>query len=115
MFPIKLNLTVAVVVVAWVLVPGGEVPAQERKKTGDPKDAATIRGTLAAVDAEKDSVTLTIHSFDRKTGEQTDTNKTFTVTKETKILQDDAPTKLADLKKGNPVTVKLDQTTALSV
>jgi RNA polymerase sigma factor (sigma-70 family) len=91
------------------------VPMQDRKDGRQPKDGTTVTGTLAGVDADKNTVTITIHAFDRKTGESTDTNKTFPLAKDATILQDETPAKLADLKKGYHVSVKLDQTTAVSV
>lgn len=98
--------------------PAGEAPraaAQDRKKAADPKDGTTVRGTLASVDVEKNSITITIHAFDRKSGESTDTNKTFTLAKDAKIQQDAADAKLADLKKGFTAVLKLDKENAVSV
>jgi len=91
------------------------VAAQERKKKADGKDGTVVKGTLASVDAEKKSVTITIHTFNRTTQEGTDTDKTFPLTKDAKILQDAVAAKLADLKKGYPVTLRLEGTSAASV
>ena len=88
--------------------------AQEKERV-PAKDANVVRGTLASVDAEKNTVTLTVHSFDRKTGEGTDTKKTFPLAKDAKILQDDAETKLKDLKTGHTTTIKLDGANAASI
>jgi hypothetical protein len=88
--------------------------AQDRKKATE-ADMALVKGTLASVDTEKNTVTVTIHKFDRANQQPNDMNKTFTLTKEAKILQDDAAAKLGDLKKGNPVLVKLDGANAASV
>jgi hypothetical protein len=89
-------------------------PGQERKRA-DPKDAAAVKGTLVGVDADKNTVTIAVSSFDRKTGESSETNKTFAVAKDAAILQDEARAKLTDLKKGYHTTLKVDQTTAVSV
>jgi hypothetical protein len=95
---------------------GREAPvaAQERKKGGE-KDSSVVKGTLAAVDAEKNSVTVTTRTFNRATKEATETNKTFPLAKDAKVLQDAAAAKLADLKKGNPVTLRLEGASASSV
>src|SRR5262245_152849 len=63
-------------------------PAQERKKA-DPKDGTAVKGTLVGVDADKNTVTIAVTSFDRKTGEGGATNKTFAVGKDATILQDE--------------------------
>jgi hypothetical protein len=91
------------------------VAAQERKKNADGKDGSVVKGTLAAVDAEKNSVTVTIHTFNRATQEGTDTDKTFPLAKDAKVLLDAAAAKLVDLKKGYPVTLRLDGAKAASV
>src|SRR5262245_17231200 len=96
---------------------GGEAKsvAQERKRGAGEKDGSVVKGTLASVDADKNSVTVTVHSFNRTTGQATDTNKTFALAKDAKVLQDAAAAKLADLKKGNPVTLRLEGASAASV
>src|SRR5262245_33556322 len=96
---------------------GGEAKsvAQERKRGAGEKDGSVVKGTLASVDADKNSVTVTVHSFNRTTGQATDTNKTFALAKDAKVLQDAVAAKLADLKKGNPVTLRLEGTSAASV
>ena len=75
------------------------VTGQDRKKNADGKDGTVIKGTLASVDAEKSTVTVTIHTFNRTTQEGTDTNKMFPLTKDAKVLQDGVAAKLTDLKK----------------
>lgn len=110
-------LTVFVVALFGVAAMGGvnsRAPAQERKKA-EPTDGTTVRGKLASVDTEKNTVTIAISMFDRKTAESNETNKTYTLAKDAKILQDDAAAKLADLKKGFTTIIKLDGTTAVSV
>jgi hypothetical protein len=89
-------------------------PGQERKRA-DPKDGTAVKGTLVGVDADKNTITIAVTSFDRKAGESSETNKTFAVGKDATILQDEGKAKLTDLKKGYPTTLKLDQTTAVSV
>src|SRR5262245_20115714 len=89
--------------------------AQDRKRGAGEKDASTVKGTLASVDTEKNTVTITIHSFNRTTQEGTDTNKTFPLTKDAKILQDAATVKLSELKKGYPVALKFDGTSAANI
>lgn len=91
------------------------VAAQERKRNADGKDGTVVKGRLASVDAEKNSVTVTIHTFNRATQEETDTDKTFPLAKDAKVIQDAAAAKLTDLKKGNPVTLQLKGTSAASV
>jgi len=106
-------LLVAICACAW----GGDssVAAQERKNRGEAQDKTIVKGTLASVDADKNTVTVTIHSFNRATQEATDTDKTFPLAKDANILQDDSSTKLADLRKGYPVIVKLDGASAASI
>jgi hypothetical protein len=91
------------------------VAAQERKNRGEAQDKKIVKGTLASVDADKNTVTVTIHSFNRATQEATDTDKTFPLAKDANILQDGTSTKLADLRKGHPVSVKLDGASAASI
>jgi hypothetical protein len=97
------------------LLAGGPSAGQERKKAAPAKDGATVRGTLAGVDAGKNTVTITTRTFDRKSGEGTETNKTFTLAKDAKVVQDEAAARLADLKLGFTAVVKLDGTTVVSV
>lgn len=87
----------------------------QERKTGDTKNATAVKGTLVGVDADKNTITVAVTSFDRKTGEGGVTNKTFAVGKDATILQDEGKAKLTDLKKGYPTTLKLDQTTATSI
>lgn len=106
---------VALLGTIFVCALGGEasVAAQERKKAGGEKDV--VKGKLAAADADKNTITITIHTFNRATQEGTDTNKTFTLSKDVKVLQDEAPVKLSELKKGYPVTLRLEGSSAASV
>ena len=110
-----------ILVVSGALLPTSAVmpdepaqPPRAQRKSAAP-DPSIVKGTLARVDPDKSSVTITISKFDRQTGEGTETEKTFIVAREARILQDDAPAKLADLKKDNPTTVKLDRTTVVSI
>jgi hypothetical protein len=105
----------AALVGAIVLGGQARVTAQERKRGAGERDASLVKGTLASVDADKNSVTVTIHSFNRATQEATDTNKTFPLTKDAHVQQDGVAAKLADLKKGHPVTVRLDGASAASI
>jgi hypothetical protein len=114
MLPAKLAVSAMVLGLVCAITSVGNVASAQRKEA-QPKDGTTVRGKLASVDAEKNSVTVTISTFDRKTGEGTDTNKTFPLAKDAQVIQDDLPAKLADLKKGFPVVVKLDQANAVSV
>jgi hypothetical protein len=91
------------------------VSGQDRKKNADTKYGSVVKGALASVDAEKNTVTVTIRTFNRATQEATDTDKTFQLTKDAKVLQDAAAAKLGDLKKGYPVTLRLEGTSAASV
>jgi hypothetical protein len=127
MSPITWKLLAGVVLAAGAVALGGAAhhsraagegarePAQERKKKAEPAAGTSVKGTLAGTDPEKNTVTVTVHTFDRKTGEGTDTNTTFPLAKDAKVLQDDAAAKLADLKKGYPVVVALDGKTAAAV
>ncbi|HKB06219.1 MAG TPA: hypothetical protein VKD90_28755 [Gemmataceae bacterium] len=74
-----------------------------------------MKGTLDSVDAEKNTVTVTTHTFNRAIQERSDTNKTFRLSKDAKILQDAATAKLSELKKGFPVTLQLEGMSAASV
>jgi len=100
--------------VLWAFGGGSPGAAQERKRGGG-TDGSIVKGTLASVDAEKNTVTVTIHTFNRATQEGKDTDTTFPLTKDAKVLQDGTAAKLSDLKKGNPVTVRLDGTNAASI
>lgn len=112
-FPMQAALLGTVVVCAL----GGEarVDGQDRKKARGENTGAVVKGTLASVDAGKNTVTVTIHTFNRATQEGTDTDKTFPLAKDAKVLQDAAAAKLADLKKGYPVTLHLKDASAASV
>jgi hypothetical protein len=94
---------------------GSSAAAQERKKGGRDKDASIVKGTLASVDAEKNTITVTLHSFNRATQERTDTDKTIPLAKDAQVQQDAVAAKLADLKKGYPVTIRLAGDNAASV
>lgn len=113
----KHKLLTVLLISICVCALGGKarLAGQERKKAAEAKDNTIVKGTLASVDAEKNTVTVTIHTFNRATQEGTDTNKSFPLSKDAKILQDDAAAKLGELKKGYPVILKLDGITAASV
>jgi hypothetical protein len=102
-------------ILAWSVGGEARVEGQERKKARGGTDGAVVKGTLASVDAGKNAVTVTIHTFNRTTQEGNDTDKTFPLTTDAKVLQDAAPAKLADLKKGHPVTLRLEGARAASV
>src|SRR5262245_1508523 len=110
---IRFMLWVALVGMIGAVALTGDAAAQERKRRA--ADATVVMGTLGAVDADKNTVTVTVHKMDRATGEASDTHTTYPLAKDAKVLQDDAAAKLGDLKKGFPVTVKLDGATAASV
>jgi hypothetical protein len=111
------KLLAVVLLAGLVVVLGGtsKLQGQERRKAADAKDANLVKGTLASVDADKNTVTITTSSFNRATQERTDTNKTYTLTKDAKVLQDEVAVKLNGLKKDFPVTIKLDGDKAASV
>ena len=113
----KFPMRAALLGTIFVCALGGEalVEGQERKKARGSKDAGLVKGTLASVDAGKNTVTVTIHTFNRATQEGTDTDKTFPLAKDAKVVQDAAPAKLADLKKGYPATLRLEGMSAASV
>src|SRR5262245_59399610 len=114
---LKLPAVFVIAVLSMIALGSATHPASaaQQKERERPKADNSVKGTLASVDTDKNSITITIHSFDRKTETSTDTNKTFTLAKDAKILQDEAPAKLADLKKGHQTVIKLDGTTATSV
>ena len=96
-----------------------EAQAQGRAKTTEEqtpsrpgKDGIQVVGTLLAVEADKQTVTLS--TFNRQTGKS---EKTYPVAKDVVVLRNDKPAKLHDLKKDGHVTVKLsaDQKTAVSI
>jgi RNA polymerase sigma factor (sigma-70 family) len=93
------------------------VQAQEfvRAKAEQPKDGAVVKGKIGAVDVENRKITLVITMFDRKSNEATEKEMVFDVTKDTAIIQDGVKTKLDDLKRGFPTTLKVDQKNALSI
>jgi hypothetical protein len=95
-----------------IAVAAPRLAAQERQR---PKADSAVRGTLEAVDAEKSTVTIVNRAFDRKSGEATETKKTYTVAREAKIIQDEAAAKLANLKKGHPVVLTMEGDKAVSV
>jgi hypothetical protein len=114
----KLKMLVVFVVAFAPLILGhGEAgeARQEQRKTGQRKSDTAVKGTLRSVDADKNTVTVTIHTFDRTTGDGTDTDRTFPLANNAKVLQDDVVSKLAELKKGFPVTLTVDGTNASSV
>jgi hypothetical protein len=103
-----LRVCVAVLVAGGVCALGeARLAGQERKKAAGAPGGTVVKGTLAGADAGKNTVTVTVHTFNRATQEATDTDKTFALADGAKVLQDDAAAKLGDLKKGNPVVVAL--------
>jgi hypothetical protein len=103
---------------ALALAPdGSNAPAAtaQRKKADRPDAGTRLKGELASVDAEKNSVTLTTRTFDRKAREATETRKTFAVTREAKIHQDEAPVKLGDLKLGHPTFLTLAEGAVVAI
>jgi hypothetical protein len=110
-----LSKVLGAVLAAGAVVALGAPAAGQDRTPAQPRDGSAVRGTLASVDVEKNTVTVEVHTFDRKTGEGSDTKKTFPLAKDAKILQDDVETKLSELRKGNPVVLKLDKEAAVSV
>ena len=140
MFLTKLKVSAVVLAAVCVIALGGNsahralavAPAEEKARVPDArpkerapdgqpkervpaKDANVVKGSLASVDAEKNTVTITVNMFDRKTGEGAETKKTYSLAKDAKLLQDDVETKLKDLKTGHPTIVKLDGANAVAV
>ncbi|MFM8271593.1 MAG: hypothetical protein ACKODX_04580, partial [Gemmata sp.] len=113
----KLKGSAASLVAVWALALGAScrAPAADEKERVPAKDANSVRGTLAAVGADKNTVTITVHAFDRRTGERADTQRTFPLAKGAKFVQDEVEVKLAELKTGNAAVVKLDGANAASV
>jgi hypothetical protein len=86
--------------------------AAAQRQRAQPKDANTVSGALRSVDADKPSVTIGV--FTRNEGQS---EKTYPVAKDAKILRDGAEVKLSDLKQRSRVTLKLseDQKTVVGV
>ncbi len=84
-----------------------DAPKAQREQ---PKDGTNMTGKLGALDAKNRSVTLVITN--RKDGE---VEVVLPVAKDAEILQDGVKTKLEDLKKGLPTTVKVVEKTAVSI
>jgi len=109
------NKSFTVILVAALLIVFGKSPnleGQERRKAATGK---TVKGTLKVFDERNNTVTVTIHSFNRATQTSSDTDLKFELTKDATILQDESAVKLSALRKGFPVTIKLDGASAASV
>lgn len=79
------------------------------------KDAAVLKGKIGAIDTDNRTITLVITAYDRKKQEATETEKVLQVPKDAIIMQDDVPTKLDDVKRGCPTTVKVEKDKAVSI
>src|SRR5262249_18646640 len=77
-----------------------------------PREGATVAGTLQAVDVATNSVTVSV--FSRKDGQ---TEHTFPLARDARILRDGTDARLNDLKKGGLATLTFsqDQQTVASV
>src|SRR5262249_40733430 len=91
----------------------GPTEEQARGAREQPKDGAAGSGTLQAVDADRNRVTLSISSRQTSTSEE----RTLEVARDAKILRDGKEIKLADLKTGGRVTLRLspDKKTVVSL
>jgi RNA polymerase sigma factor (sigma-70 family) len=90
----------------------GEKPAKPEKPVNpDVKKGAGFVGTLKSIDAEKGTITVTATKGD------TSVDRTFPIAKDAKVSIDGKEGKLADLKAGIRVGVKLgdDKTTAVAI
>jgi RNA polymerase sigma factor (sigma-70 family) len=89
-------------------------PADEiaQRRQAQATEGTNVAGTLQAVDADKNIVTIGI--FTRRDGQST---KTYSVATDAKVLRDGKAIKLADLKQGSRVALTLspDQKTAVTV
>ena len=119
----KTNLKMAAI--AWTLVclvalgsavqsVGGEQP-REVQKRDQPKDGATLKGKIGALNADNRTVTLVISMFDRKSGQANEEEKVFTVPKDAVIIQDGVATKFENLKRGFSTTLKVNEKYATSI
>ncbi|MCI0464455.1 MAG: sigma-70 family RNA polymerase sigma factor [Gemmataceae bacterium] len=93
-------------------LPAAEQERAAQRPKAQPKDGTNVTGALLSADADKNSVTV---RFSSRTEGQTE--KTYAVAKDAKILRDGKEIKLADLKQRARVSLKLspDQKTALSI
>lgn len=88
-------------------------PAKEQKKTAESGDQ--VEGVLKAMDASKNKITITITIKDPQTGQKNAQEKAFDVAKDASILLagpgkgDGKPVKLADLKEGMRLVLRLSQ------
>jgi hypothetical protein len=112
MWTIKCVMSVAALLVVGGLATAGAPDDQPQRARGRGA-ASTAAGELAAVDAEKSTVTISV--FSRQ--DQQTTDKTFPVAKDATILQDGGKVKLADLKKGfrAALTLSPDQKTVTGI
>ena len=74
------------------------------KATKKAAKQAAVQGTVKAVDAKANTVTLTLKGKKGQPGE----DKTFTLAASAKVTADGKETKLADLKAGTPVAATIN-------
>ncbi len=88
-------------------------PAKEKQKA--PESAEQVEGSLKAVDATRNTITITITTKDAQTGQKNAQDKTFAVAADAKIVIDHGgkdgskTVKLADLKEGMRLLLRLSQ------
>lgn len=88
------------------------VAAAQREQ---PKDGASLKGKIGAIDTQNRTITLVTTTFDRKAGEATEKETVLNIAKDAVITQDGVTTKLEDLKRGFTTTVKSNEKTALAI
>jgi RNA polymerase sigma factor (sigma-70 family) len=82
------------------------------RQRGQTREGITLAGTLQALDLDAHRVTVSV--FSRTEGQS---EKTFSVAKDAKVLRDGKEIKLTDLKQGNRITLRLspDQKTVVGL
>jgi hypothetical protein len=114
MFVNQVKMIAAIVTVLGCLAL--DAGAQERgagqARRAQAKDGMIVSGALQSVAADQSSVTVTV--FSRAEGQS---DKTFALAKDAKVLRDGKAIKLADLKSGGRVALKLspDQKSVVEV
>jgi RNA polymerase sigma factor (sigma-70 family) len=89
----------------------GEKPAKPDKPAGDVKKSPAFSGTLKVIDTAKQSITITVTKGDASI------DRDFSLARDIRVVVDGKEAKLADLKVGAKVSVKLgdDKTTVVAI
>ncbi len=125
----KLKIATALVLAVSLVAAGAGLlahrvlaePAKEKPKTTENVDQ--VEGSLKAMDAARNTITITITTKDVQTGQKNAQDKTFAVAADARIVLDQGgkdggkAVKLADLKEGMRLVIQLsqDKKTAASI